>query len=160
VTTDVGFLYSMTAVSMSVASIAGLVVAFRRTGAWAEHDLYRLRQIVEWGFGNAILALAAFPLVGLVGSETGALRILGLVALAYLFVNLMTLFRRRAHVRASVPVTPWVITVDIAAIMLTTSVAILGTMTAWELALLALVLRPMIAFLWVLATLRSEGDVS
>jgi len=148
----------MAGVSMSVASIAGLVVAFRRTGTWAAHDLYRLRQIVEWGFANAVLALSVFPFAGVTGSEAAALRVAGAVALAYLIVNVVLLLRRRGAMRASVPVTPYVVLVDVSAIMLTTASAILGTMTAWELALIALVLRPMIAFVWVLSTLRSETD--
>ena len=163
-TTDVGFLYAMAGVSMSVASIAGLVVAFRRTGTWAALDLYRLRQIVEWGFANASLSLAAFPLASWLGAEASAMRVLGVVALAYLAVNVILLFRRRAALRDAaaarevVPVTPFVVAVDIAAIMLTTATAILGTMAAWESALIAMALRPMIAFVWVLATLRAEGD--
>ena len=165
-TTDVGFLYSMAGVSMSIASIAGLVVAFRRTGSWAALDLYRLRQIVEWGFANALLALAAFPLASSLGGETPAMRTLGVIALAYLILNVFLLLRRRAALRDIVPprevapITPFVVVVDIAAIMLTTATAILATATAWELSLLALVARPMIAFVWVLGTLRAETDRS
>ena len=152
-TTDVGFLYAMAGVSMSVASIAGLVVAFRRTGMWAQHDLVRLRQIVEWGFGNAVLALSTFPIVGLVGSEAAGLRIVGAVAVGYLVAMIIISLRRWGTNRSLVRITPLVVVVDLAAIMLTTSAAILGAMTAWELALLVLLIRPMIVFVWVLATL-------
>ena len=156
-TTDVGFLYAMAGVSMSVASIAGLVVAFRRTGAWAALDLYRLRQIVEWGFANALLALAAFPLASWLGAESAALRTLGVVALAYLTVNVIVLLRRRATLRELVRVTPLIVTIDVAAIVVATVTAVLATMSAWELTLLALVARPMTAFLLVLATLRADA---
>ena len=68
-TSDVGFLFAAAAVSMSLASLAGLVIAFRRTGVWAAYDLFRLRQIVEWGFANVVLALVTFPLAGIGGSK-------------------------------------------------------------------------------------------
>ena len=156
-------MYAMAGVSMSVASIAGIVVAFRRTGTWAALDLYRLRQIVEWGFANAIFALGAFPLASWLGGEAPAMRALGFIALVYLVLNVLLLFRRRAALRAVtpapvVPVTPFVVAIDVAAIMLTTATIILATVTAWQLSLLALVARPMIAFVWVLATLRPEGE--
>jgi hypothetical protein len=94
------------------------------------------------------------------------MRTLGAVALLYLIVNVFLLLRRRAALRdipkaqKVVAVTPFVVVIDIAAIMLATATTILGTVTAWQLTLLALVARPMIAFVWVLATLRAEGESS
>jgi len=40
---------------------------------------------------------------------------------------------------------------------LLTAAIVLGTVPAWEAALLALLARPMLAFLLVLATLRGDG---
>ena len=151
-----GVLFSIVAVNMSLASLAGLVIAFRRTGAWAMYDIYRLRQIVEWGFSGVLLALAGFPLASWLGGEAAAIRLLGAIALAYLTLNLLLLTRRRAAVRDVVRLTPLVATIDLSAIAFATATLILATMTAWQLALLALTARPMIAFLMVLSTLGRE----
>lgn len=156
-TADVGFFFAVTGASMSLASIAGLVVGFRRTGTWAAHDLYRLRQIVEWGFANAILALAAFPLAGIAG-EGPALRSLGVIALAYLVANVVLLLRRRGTLRSILPVRPLAVMTDGVAMILCAATAILGTINAWELTLLVLVVRPMIVFIWVLMSIHSDGE--
>ena len=150
------FLFSIAAVSMSLASLAGLVIAFRRAGMWAAYDVYRLRQIVEWGFANVILALLAFPLAGALGSETDALRAIGAVTLAYVVANVLVLERRRGATPSLVRLTPLIAAIDIALVMLATATAILATMSVWEIALLLLVARPMVAFLYVLATLGRE----
>lgn len=157
-TTDVGFLYSAVAVSMSLSSLAGLVIAFRRTGVWAAHDVFRLRQIVEWGFANVVLALLAFPLSGLLGSETAALRVTGAIALVYVIANLLVLKYRLDHMQAPLGIsyTPLIFALDVSLLMLTTSTAIVGTMTAWEITLLLLIARPMLAFVYVLGTLGRE----
>jgi hypothetical protein len=159
VTSDVGFLFSAAAVSMSLASLAGLVIAFRRTGVWAAYDLFRLRQIVEWGFANVVLALVTFPLAGIAGSETAALRLVGAITLVYVVLNVLALLRRRRAIIA-VQITPLILGIDITLVMLATATMILGTITAFELALLALIARPMIAFVIVLATLGKEGAAS
>jgi hypothetical protein len=160
VSTDVGFLFSAVAVSMSLASLAGLVIAFRRTGAWAAYDLFRLRQIVEWGFANVLLALIAFPLAAVSASETAALRVVGAVTLLYVTANLLALMRRRRAAPIAVPITPLIVGLDVALVMLATATMILGTMAAFELALLSLVARPMLAFITVLATLGREDAAS
>jgi hypothetical protein len=159
VTTDVGFLFSIVAVSMSLSSLAGLVIAFRRTGTWAAYDVFRLRQIVEWGFANALVALAPFPLAGALGSEATALRALGAISLSYIIANLFVLKYRIDHLpqRIAVRYSPVVLVIDIALLMLSTATAILGSSTAVEALLLGLVMRPMLAFLFVLATLGRES---
>ena len=157
--TDVGFLFSIVGVSMSLSSLAGLVIAFRRTGVWGAYDIFRLRQIVEWGFANAFLALSAFPLVGLFGSEVAGLRALGLLALAYIIVNLIVLKYRLDHVgeRIAVRYSIWIGALDVALLMLSTATAILGTAISLEWLLIGLMLRPMLAFVLVLATLGREA---
>jgi hypothetical protein len=157
--TDVAFLYSIVAVSMSLASLAGLVIAFRRTGAWHAHDVFRLRQIAEWGFANVVLALLAIPAAGTLGSEASALRLVGALALVYIVANVLALtrrMRRLATLRTLVPITPLVVVIDVALVMLATATMILGSMTAWELTLLGLALRPMLAFVFVLASIGRE----
>jgi len=158
VSTDIGFLFAVTAVSMSLSSLAGLVIAFRRTGVWGTYDVFRLRQIVEWGFGNALLALLGFPLVGALGSEATALRALGAIALTYIIANLFVLKYRLDHLpsRLAIRYSPVIVVIDVGLIMLATATAILGTMPPFETLLLGLVVRPMLAFVLVLATLGRE----
>jgi len=159
VTTDVGFLFSIVAVSMSLSSLAGLVIAFRRTGTWAAYDVFRLRQIVEWGFGNVLLALVLFPLAGAFGAEATAVRVLGAIALVYIIANLFVLKYRIDHMpqRIAVQYSPVVIVLDLALIVLSAVTAMLASSVALESLLLGLVGRPMLAFVFVLATLGREA---
>lgn len=160
--TDVGFLFAIGAVSMSLSSLAGLVIAFRRSGTWAVYDFFRLRQIVEWGFANVILALLGFPLAGWLASEHNALRVLALLAFVYVVVNLLVLKSRIDRMPRPIAIryTPLIIALDIAIVMACTATAILATMPPWELVLLLLVLRPMLAFVLVLATLGQEQSAA
>lgn len=174
---DIAFLYSMAGVSMSLASLAGLVIAFRRTGVWGAHDVYRLRQIVEWGFANVLLALLAIPAAATLGSETSALRLMGALTLVYVTVNILVLLRRvrtieretqraigltsqTAPLRNLTRVRPLVVGIGIALVMLATATIVLASMAAWELTLLVLVARPMTAFVYVLASIGREGETS
>lgn len=154
---EAGFLFAVAAVSMSLASLAGLVVAFRRSGSWAAYDLYRLRQIVEFGFANVLLALALIPLVPVLGSLESAVRTVGSVAMVVFVTHVVILVRRRHETAPSIRLPFAVVVVDVAVVMLTTAAIVLGTVPAWESALLALLARPMLAFLLVLATLRGDG---
>ena len=74
-------------------------------------------------------------------------------------LNVLALLRRRRAIIA-VRITPLIIGIDITLLMLATATMILGTITAFELALLALVARPMIAFVIVLSTLGKEDAAS
>jgi hypothetical protein len=175
VISDIAFLYSTAGVSMSLASLAGLVIAFRRTGAWGTHDVFRLREIVEWGFANVLLALLAIPAAATLGSEASALRLMGAVALVYITVNVLVLVRRAramerdmqrvtgttsqaAALENVVRVRPLVIGINIALAMLATATIVLASVAPWELTLLLLVVRPMTAFVFVLASIGREGD--
>jgi hypothetical protein len=151
---EAGFLFAVTAVNMSLASLAGLVVAFRRGGAWAAYDLYRLRQIVEFGFANALFALALVPLSASVGSVESAVRVVALAAFVYFVVDVLVLVRRWRGVSGEFPLL--VIALDLALIFGLVTAVVLGTVAAWEWVLLALTARPMAAFLLVLSTLRSD----
>lgn len=142
---------------MSLASLAGLVVAFRRSGTWAAYDLYRLRQIVEFGFANALFALSLIPLVPIVGSVENSVRIIATTALAVLVAHAVVLLRRRRQTSPAVGLQLPVFLVDLLALALSTAAIVVATVPAWEAALLALLARPMLAFLLVLSTLRAEG---
>ena len=154
---EAGFLFAVAAVSMSLASLAGLVVAFRRSGSWAAYDLYRLRQIVEFGFANVLFALALIPLAAILGAVEPAVRSAAAVAMVVFVAHVVVLVRRRRETSPSIPLPFVVILVDVVVVMLLTAAIVLGTVPAWESALLALLARPMLAFLLVLATLRGDG---
>lgn len=154
---EAGFLFAIGAVSMSIASLAGLIVGFRRSAGWAAHDTYRLRQIVEFGFANVLLALALIPLVPTIGSVESAVRIVAVAGLVYFAIDVLVLLRRwRALGLTGFP--PVIVAFDLVVTALFVAAIAAGTAAAWEWALLALLARPMIAFLLVLATLRAEGD--
>ena len=152
---EAGFFFALAAVNISLASLAGLVVAFRRAGAWAAYDLYRLRQIVEFGFANAILSLALIPLTMTVGSTENAARIIAGAAFVYFVVDVLVLMRRWRSVSFDLPAL--VIVVDTALVLLLVAAIVLAVVAAWMWVLLAFTARPMVAFLLVLSTLRSEG---
>jgi hypothetical protein len=147
------FFFSAAAIGMSLASLAGLVVAFRRGDAWVTHDLYRLRQIVEFGFAAALLALFVIPLAATVGGGAAG-RVAAVTAFAYLIGSFLVLARRR-HV-AAVPISAAVILVDGVAIAIATTAVIVGDLTAYQWTLLALLARPMVAFLLFLSTLQPK----
>jgi hypothetical protein len=146
------FFFSAAAIGMSLASLAGLVVAFRRGDAWVTHDLYRLRQIVEFGFSAALLALVVIPLAATVGGA--AARVAAVAAFVYLIGSFLVLTRRR-HI-AAVPISWAVIVVDALAIAVATTAVIAGDLTAYQWTLLALLARPMVAFLLFLSTLQPK----
>ncbi|HEY6203076.1 MAG TPA: hypothetical protein VI056_08525 [Candidatus Limnocylindria bacterium] len=154
---EAGFLFAIAAVSMSLASLAGLVVAFRRSGSWAAYDLYRLRQIVEFGFANVLIALALIPLVPILGAVEAAVRLVAAVAMVVFVAHVVILVRRRHETSPNIGLPFAVVLVDVVVVMLITAAIVLGTVPAWESALLALLARPMLAFLLVLVTLRGDS---
>jgi uncharacterized YccA/Bax inhibitor family protein len=84
------FAFSIAALSVTLAGFAGLVVAFRRGAEWNPMDVFRLREIGEFGLGNALLALLLIPLSTTTGDVETALRTCG--ALGILFVLAGTVF--------------------------------------------------------------------
>jgi hypothetical protein len=57
------FVFSIAALSVTLPGFAGLIAAFRRGSEWGTMDLFRVREIIEFGFVNAFLALLTVPLV-------------------------------------------------------------------------------------------------
>jgi len=115
-----------------------------------------VRQIVEWGFANVVLALAGIPLASALGSVSSTIRVVAAAAFVYLTANVIVLVRRRGSDRDLVRVGPLVVAVDVLFFSLVTATVILGDITALELTLIVLVARPMIAFLMVLGSLGRE----
>jgi hypothetical protein len=64
------FLSAVGAVNLSLAGLAGLVATLRRdsSGEFSALDRFRLREIVEFSFANALFALALVPMSGTLGS--------------------------------------------------------------------------------------------
>src|SRR4051794_39293282 len=80
------FLFSIAALSVSLAGLAGLVAALRRTDGLRPIDLFRLQEIVEFAFANALIALGVVALSSAFGGATAA-SLAGIGILAYLVGN-------------------------------------------------------------------------
>ena len=72
------FLFSIAAVSASLAGLAGLVAGLRRGADFRPMDLFRLREIVEFAFANVLLALSTIPAALILGDTSSALRVVAL----------------------------------------------------------------------------------
>ena len=93
------FLFSVAALSVTLAGFAGLVAAFRRGGEWTAAKVFRLREIAEFGLGKALLALLLVPLATTLGDLSAALRICGAVGVVLLVGGGLVLVRRRNALR-------------------------------------------------------------
>ena len=91
------FVFSVGALNLSLAGLAGLVATLRRgnAGELEAIDRYRLREIVEFSFANALFALALVPLSATLGHVELAIRILGVLAVAYHAGTILVLVRRQ-----------------------------------------------------------------
>lgn len=151
------FLFSIAGLSASLAGLAGLVAGLRRGADVRKIDLYRLREIVEFSFANVLLALSTIPIVLILGSTADGLRLAALIALAFTIVHVAVLIARSR--RYALPRSrAWSLTAGASdLVILATVVATMtsGTIGPYELLLLALLVRPMLAFLLVLASFES-----
>ena len=151
---EASFLFAIAGMSGSLAGLGGLVAGLRRGVDLRAIDLYRLREIVEFAFGNVIVALSAIPLAGVTGTVADAVRIDAAGGLLLSVIHVIILQRRRLQY----PLTSsraWfsVAVVSDIGILVTAGVAIVtGSFAALEALLLVLLLRPMLAFLLVLAS--------
>lgn len=153
------FLLSMAALSASLAGLAGLVAALRRGTGLSPTDTFRLHQIVEFCFANIILAVSIIPLASITGSPEASVRIGGAVALAYVILNGLILLRRlrRMDIPLSAEGLSIVLAINIAVLVAAAAAALTGSVGAYEVLLIALLARPMLAFLFVLASFETEG---
>lgn len=147
------FLFSIAGLSASLAGLAGLVAALRRGAEMRAIDGFRLRQIVEFAFGNALLAVGLLPLSVEIGLET-AVRVVAGIGLVYVaFSAAVLLVRMRRQAIRFTPAWLGAATVlNVGAAVLAVVVLATGSMTWLQFMLLALLGRPMLAFLLVLAS--------
>jgi hypothetical protein len=151
------FLLSIAGISASLAGLAGLVAGLRRGSDVRRIDLFRLREIVEFAFANVLLALSTIPMVLIIGNTSDALRIEALIALVYAIVHVALLIRRSRRYALSMS-RAWAVaagTTDLATLVAVVATVVTGTIGAYEALLLVLLVRPMFAFLLVLASFES-----
>ena len=152
------FVFAIAALSVTLAGFAGLVAAFRRGAEWKPIDVFRLREIAEFGLGNALLALLLIPLSTTTGDVATALRTCGVLGVLFVLGGAVLLMRRQR--RLGVPgERGWYLlasVIDLAAIGAGLATLLLGTVGFFEWQLLFLLSRPMVAFTLVLASLRHD----
>lgn len=148
------YLFVIATLSLTLAGFAGLVAALHRGSAPTELDVFRLREIVEYGFTNALLALAAIPLTSGLGEAAGvrAISVLTIAALAADGILLLRRTRAIPELRRLEAVLP--VAVLAAAILAAALVgAVSGAVLALESTLLLNLARPMLAFTFVLRSI-------
>ena len=156
---QLGFLFSIAGLSLSLAGFSGLVAAFRRGDQLRPVDAYRLRQIPEMGLATALVVLVSIPLADTTGSGATAIRIAGGLALVFTIVHIVALStrgnRRRFRQPAAGKAAAGFIRV---AIGVTSAFCIaLGSAAAFEWLLVFLLARPMLAFVMVLSDVGADG---
>jgi hypothetical protein len=152
------FLFSIAAVSASLAGLAGLVAALRRNTGMRPLDLFRLREMVEFSFTSLLLALSIIPLTSILGSLESAVRIGGVAAVVSLVVGIIVLIRRGRRAGIAMDVTWAFVAVAINVIAITAALAavVTGAIGAYEALLVIFLVRPMLAFLLVLVSFETD----
>lgn len=152
-----GFFFLVATVSASLAGLAGLVAALRRGSGLGVLDLYRLREIVEFAFATILLSVSTVPLAGILGLD-GAVRLIGGMAIL-LLVGHAILLARRALAREIRRYPAWAavaVALDLLAGGAAAIALLTGSVPVYQLLLVALVARPMAAFLLVLSQFESS----
>ena len=145
---EFGFLLSIAGLSLTLAGFSGLVVAFRREGAWKPIDAYRLRQIPEMGLATTLLALIAAPLSDWTGNANSAIRITAGLGLAFTIVHVLVLLTRMREQRIQQARVNLVAAgvLDLTIIFTAAACLATGSSLAFEWLLILLLARPMLAF--------------
>jgi hypothetical protein len=152
------YLFSVAALSVTLAGFGGLVAAFRRGGEWTAMTVFRLREIAEFGLGNALITLLLIPLATTLGDLATAVRICGAVGVLFVVAQSLVLIRRQGSL-ALPPGLSWYVVagaLDVGAIGAGFATAVAGTIGLFEWELLCLLARPMLAFALVIASLRHD----
>ncbi|HEY8168024.1 MAG: hypothetical protein ACHQ02_00920 [Candidatus Limnocylindrales bacterium] len=146
------FLFSIAALSASLAGLAGLVAALRRGTEMRGQDLYRLQQIVEFCFANILIALIVVPLAAYFGAIEPAVRIVAGLALVYDTLTIVLLRRRQRRV-GLVRSRGWYVgatALNLLLIITAVTALLTGAVAPLEAMLIVLLARPMFAFVLVL----------
>jgi hypothetical protein len=153
------FLFSIAALNASMAGLAGLVAGLRRGADLAPIDVFRLRQIVEFAFANVLLTVGLIPLVMLAGDVETGVRIGATAAFAYGLTNALVLLRRlRRHgIETGGRWYRVVVTLNVFLLAVIVACIVTGTFAMYALLLIVLLARPMLAFLFVLASFEREA---
>ena len=147
------FLLSVAGLGVSLAGFSGLVAAFRRGATWQKVDAYRLRQIPEMGLAVSLLALVTLPLADTVRDPRAALQIAAGAGLLFSIVHMLTLVLRVRRMEIHMPWLRWITVVVVDLVVILTGALALGFATGatYEWLLVAMIARPMLAFVLVLA---------
>jgi lysylphosphatidylglycerol synthetase-like protein (DUF2156 family) len=152
------FLFSIAGLSASLGGLSGLVAGLRRGTDMRAIDLYRLREIVEFSFANAVLALATIPLALMLGSTADGARLVAASAVVYMCFHFLLLFRRSRQLKVAsgrasdvLVVLLFLATLGAAAWTVAT-----GNIGVFEALLIMLLVRPMLAFLFVVASFETS----
>ena len=157
---ELPFVLSIAALSLSLAGLAGLVAGLRRSNEIRAIDRFRLREIVEFAFANALLALSIIPLATLTGNLEATVRAIAAAAAAYLVAISAVLFRRLRH--ADIAMTAWVRiagALDLLIVIVTIAAIASGSFAWLQVMLILFLARPMVAFLFVLASFDTDDPV-
>jgi hypothetical protein len=152
------FVFSIAALSVTLPGFAGLIAAFRRGSEWGTMDLFRVREIIEFGFVNAFLALLTVPLVVSLHEVPRVVSTVCGIAAVYLVVSVALLRRRQRALRLPTTLGWSVPAAVVSGAAFTVALAGLGSgEVAWLLwTLLFLLARPMLAFVFVLVLLPRD----
>jgi hypothetical protein len=150
------FFFSVAALSVSLAGFAGLVGAFRRGTDWRPIDVFRLREIAEFGLTTALIALLPIPLAATSSDLPVSMRIAAVIGLAYLIGGSLVLERRRRSLRLTSTMAWYALAgvIDAGALGAAIATIVAGAVGLFEWLLLFLLARPMFAFLLVVSSLR------
>jgi hypothetical protein len=152
-------LFSIAGISASMAGLAGLVAGLRRGADVRPMDLFRLREIVEFAFTNVLLALSTIPIAISAGSASDAFRIVAVAALAYIILHTFILIERSRR-NALATSRGWLLVasgVNLAVLITGAAAIASGAAGPFEAMLLAMLARPMLAFLLVLASFEATA---
>ena len=156
------FMFAVAGLSLSLAGLAGLVATLRRgnAGEFSVLDRFRLREIVEFSFANALFALALVPMSATLTRPDSAVRVLSALILVYLVAVVTVLVRRQ--IARELPFKMWwgifIGTLNGLIIVAAGTAILTGSVAAYEWLLLLLLARPMVAFVVVLASFEHPRD--
>ena len=152
------FFFAIAGLSASLAGLAGLVAALRRGADLRPMDAFRLREIVEFAFANMLFAVGMVPLALILGAANAVL-VGALLVLVYTISSTLILVARSRRDRIAFTRGWGGLAASLNLVILAAVGAVLWTrsMTAYEVTLVALLARPMLAFLLVLSSFETPA---